>query len=101
MTYNQYGLSVVTEPAIEPLTLTETKEFLRVEDSNSDNFINNLILVARQAAEQFLKKALITQTLKITYDQYAPCQIELPMQPVQSVDNVDIISQDLSITNFN
>ena len=45
------GLIVNTEPAQEPVTLQEVKEYLRVEDSTDERTIRPLIESARRYAE--------------------------------------------------
>ncbi len=63
-------LSVVTtvEPASEPITLAEAKAHLRVDFSDEDALILSLITAARQWLERGLNRALITRTLRATFD---------------------------------
>ncbi len=79
-------LSTVEEPEEEPLTLAETKSFLRVD----------LIKSARQIAEEYLSKSLITQTLQLQFDHYAPAAVNLMRGPVQEIVAVIIVAQDFS-----
>ena len=53
------GISVVTEPSQEPVTLQEVKEYLRVEDSTDERTIRPLIETARRFAEQHLGSCLL------------------------------------------
>ncbi len=57
-----YGTQLLTVPTIEPITTTEAKAFLRVDDSDEDSLIDALIKSARKYTENFIDKALITQT---------------------------------------
>ena len=41
------GLTVITEPTQEPLSLQEVKDYLRVEDSTDERTIRPLIETAR------------------------------------------------------
>ncbi len=86
-------LSVVTSPASEPLTLSETKLYLRVDSSTEDTLISNMIAAARFAAEAYMRRSLITQVRVLAYDNYAPAIIRLPFGPVQSVSSVKLISR--------
>jgi uncharacterized phiE125 gp8 family phage protein len=88
------ALSVVTAPASEPLSVAETKLFLRVDQSSDDTLIGSMIIAARQSAEGFLKKSLITQTRKIAFNDYAPSEIALPYGPVTAVVSVILFARD-------
>ena len=73
---------VYTAPATEPLTLSEAKLHLRVDVIDDDALITSLIKVARQQAEQELRRALITQTIVVYLDAF-DCHIALP--PITAV----------------
>ena len=90
-----------TAPASEPLTLTEAKNYLKVSGSDDDTLITNLITTVRQAAEKFMKISLISQSWKISYDQYAPSVIRLPMGRAQSITSVTAVARDASTTAIN
>lgn len=85
-------------PVSEPVTLTEAKLYLRVDGSGEDAVINRLIASARKAAEKYMRRSLITQSWKITYDDYAPSEIQLPRGPIQNISSVKIIGRDASET---
>lgn len=91
-------LDLITPPVTEPLTLAEAKLALRVDGSEEDGYIVSLIKAARQTAEEYLRRSLVTQTWQLQYDQYLPECIELPKGPVKSISQVKIISQDWSET---
>jgi len=59
-----------TAPAAEPVTLAEAKMHLRVIDSSEDSLISMLIASARQHAETITRRALVTQSWKLTLDQF-------------------------------
>ncbi len=86
-------LNVVTAPASEPVTLEEAKLFLRVEHNDEDAMITGLIVAAREAAEGYMKRSLVTQTLSVAFDDYAPMQFVLPRGKVQSVESVKFIDK--------
>jgi uncharacterized phiE125 gp8 family phage protein len=87
-------VSIVTSPTTEPVSLDEAKLFLKVDNSSDDTLINSMIIAARQSAESYLTKSLISQTRKITFDDYAPSDIALPFGPVTAVVSVTLFSRD-------
>lgn len=62
--------NLITTPAVEPITLTEAKAHLRVDFADDNDLITTLIIVARQAVEEFTGRALITQTWQVFYDRF-------------------------------
>ena len=80
-----------TAPTVEPISVTEAKEHMRIsyDYEDDDNYIDSLIRVVRESTEQFLKRKLITQTWKI-YLNHWPYgdSIILPYGKVQSVTHV-------------
>ncbi|MDB2415491.1 head-tail connector protein [Rickettsiales bacterium] len=93
-------LKIQTAPASEPITLTEAKNYLRVDGSDDDTYITNLIVATRQVAEKYMHNSLITQTWKMSFDQYAPTNVNLQMGPVQSISSVKIITRNESETTL-
>lgn len=57
-------------PAIEPLALSDAKQYLRVDITDDDNLITGLITSARRAVETRLRQALITQTWVLYLDSF-------------------------------
>ena len=101
------GLTLVTAPAAEPVSLAEAKAHLRIDSADDDSLITALISAARQAAESHTRRALITQTWRLTLDRFpaapqpwwggvregadmpaAGSVIELPRPPLVSVTSV-------------
>ncbi len=60
--------TLYTAPATEPVTRTEAKSWMKVDSTDDDTLIDNLIVAAREAAEKYLRRALITQTWTLTVD---------------------------------
>lgn len=89
--------TLTTAPSAEPLATDDTpsakynaKDHLRVDASDDDDLIAQLIVAVRRHAEQVLSRALITQTWTAYYDAF-PAEIELPMPPLQSVTSVKYV----------
>ncbi len=64
------SVTIVTPPTVEPVTVEEMKLFLRLDSDTEDSVIAEMIGAARAMAEQYLRRALITQTLKLTLDAF-------------------------------
>jgi uncharacterized phiE125 gp8 family phage protein len=61
---------IVTQPATEPVTLAEVKEYLRLDGNDHDNVLNSLISSARQWCEMYQNRAYITQTWETWLDKW-------------------------------
>lgn len=84
------GIRVTTQPALEPITLQEAKDHLRVDDDNEDALISELIKAAREHCENHIQMPLITQSL--TY--YTDCfdgvmELKPNLQSVTSINYID------------
>ncbi|PUB82390.1 MAG: hypothetical protein DBP02_15160 [gamma proteobacterium symbiont of Ctena orbiculata] len=86
---------VINPPVDEPLTLGEAKEHLREPASLSahDTQIEALIKAAREYAEEYTRRAFITQTIEMRLDDFAD-EIELPKPPLQSVISIEYFDAD-------
>jgi uncharacterized phiE125 gp8 family phage protein len=86
------ALELYTGPTVEPLTLTEAKEHLRVDHIDDDSLIESLIKAARRSAEVFQGRSYLSQTWKLYLDTF-PCEkyIYLPFPPLQSVTSISYI----------
>jgi uncharacterized phiE125 gp8 family phage protein len=61
---------LLSGPAIEPISLAEAKEFLRVEHAADDDVIAALIAGARVHVEAQTRRALITQSWRLVRDRW-------------------------------
>jgi len=64
------ALSLVTPPAVEPVSLADAKGQLRLSLADDDALITALIVAAREYVETFTHRALITQTWDDTRDAF-------------------------------
>lgn len=98
---NKWSVKRTVDPLVEPVTVGQVKDHLRVSTSVDDTVIGNIISAARQQVERDTGKSLITQTWQLTLDDFpgvgepikyfnGPFQIE-PIKlwngPVQSVSS--------------
>jgi len=82
------NLKIITAAATEPISLTEAKLHLKVENIADDNLITMLIKASRQSAENFTHRALASQVLELVLDEFPENDIVLPRPPVESVTSV-------------
>ena len=84
-----YGLTLITPPATEPLTLEDAKLHLREDGTAQDALITSLIKAAREHVEGFLGRALVTQTWDLTLDGFPSSgEVLIPRPPLVSVTSV-------------
>lgn len=85
------GLTLVTGPALEPVTLAEAKAHCRVDDTADDALIDGLRVTARQHVEAFTGRALITQTWDLKLAGFPCGEFAIPRAPAISVDAITYI----------
>jgi uncharacterized phiE125 gp8 family phage protein len=87
-------IDVVTPPEEEPVTLAEVKRNLKVDASNpslylTDADIERKLTAAVERCEKFTRRALITQTLDVWFDQTDGLgYFALPRGHVQSITSI-------------
>ena len=101
------ALTTYTAPTTEPLTLAEVKAHLILDptDSTDDHLLTMFISSVRFAAEQITKRAMITQTLDLTLDEFPKWELCLPKPVLQSVTSITYVdtagaSQTLSASDY-
>jgi uncharacterized phiE125 gp8 family phage protein len=83
---------MLTPSGVEPLTLAEAKQWLRVDHLDDDGLIASLIRAAREVVEARTGRALLAQTWRIVADHWpADGLLPLPLTPVASVVAVRLI----------
>jgi phage conserved hypothetical protein, phiE125 gp8 family TIGR02215 len=88
------ALVMTSAPASEPVTVAEAKAHLRVDGVAEDTLIASLILTSRLHIEAALGLALVTQSWRLQLDRWPdPRDVELPLRPLQSVDEVRVVSE--------
>lgn len=98
---------VTTAPAVEPVTLTEAKLHLRVDHTEDNDYIDELIKAARERVEIDEERSLITQTITMKMDDFPQGDTidALPRPPLQSVTSIkyqdgDDVQQTLASANY-
>ncbi|QOD38218.1 head-tail connector protein [Candidatus Wolbachia massiliensis] len=77
-----------------PVTLEEVKSFLRIENDQDDKLISDLIFMATDYAEWYMKKSLVKQTWQLSCEGYMPYKLHLSYGPVRVIISVTAISKD-------
>lgn len=96
---------LVKPPTAEPVSRDQAICHLRESDSTAQNeLIDALITAARESVENFTRRILVQQTLKVTLDRFPGC-IELPVSPVREVSSIQYVdtagsTQTLSTANY-
>lgn len=83
-----YGLSVVSGPASEPVTVSEVKSHARINTSDDDTLISTYISAARILFERWTSRSVVATTWKMTLDSWVSPLI-LPRGPVTSVTKIE------------
>ena len=82
-------MTLIKPPALEPVTLAEVRQFLRLTDNSEDGLLDGLIKAARETLETQTGLALICQTFRLYIDQWPTAGvIKLRKCPVQSIVSV-------------
>lgn len=86
-----------TAPVVEPVSVLEVKKHLNIESEyfNDDEYIDSLIPIVRENAEQVTRRRLITQTWLAYFDGWPSSDyLELPFGTLQSVTSVKYYETD-------
>ena len=104
------NIAITTQPILEPVTVTETKQFMRVDIADDDDLISDLIVTARQLCEEYTRRKFISTTVTLSLDGFPSSEndvwwngvrdgalsqfygfarcIKLPFAPVSSVASI-------------
>ena len=85
------SLNRATDPAVEPVSVSEAKAHLRVDIDDDDTYIGTLITAARQWAEAYLDRSLIYTQWEMKLDMF-PWEIEMPRPPMSQEGTTTAVS---------
>jgi uncharacterized phiE125 gp8 family phage protein len=92
-----YNLTLITPPAVEPITPAEAIAYMRLDAA--DDYVSDIIKAAREYCEDFQHRAYITQTWELALQEFPraendrltdhqqTAEIEIPKGCLQSVDS--------------
>ena len=82
-------------PAEEPVSLVETKAFLKVDDTAEDGLIATLIGAARLHVEGVTGRALLAQSWRVVLDRWPDDRVvKLPVTPFMAVTEITAYDAD-------
>jgi len=87
MINSEFQIDVVTDLSVEPVTLQEAKDYMRISSNAEDDLIEELITSARERIEKFTGLSLGEKTLK-AYWFYYHIPSEIPYGPVTLINSV-------------
>ena len=70
MRHNRNSVEVVTPEAVNVVTLSEVKTFIRVDGHDEDALIDSLLDAAIEEARNYTRRSFINRTLKLTLDEF-------------------------------
>lgn len=97
------------EPLNNVVSLAEQKLYMRVDETADDTEITAAIAAATKEAEDFTRRAFITQQWRITFNAApfdlftipdVPRLIELPRPEIQSLDKIETVAEDGTVSTF-
>lgn len=88
---------IVTEPTVEPVSLTEFKDWARITEATADDAVCTLLIKAmRGYAENLTGRAFVQRTLELIQECWGE-SIELQSPPLVSVTSVKYTDEDGTI----
>jgi uncharacterized phiE125 gp8 family phage protein len=101
-------LTLITPPAVTPVSAAEMKRWLRIDDDEEQAEIEAMIGDAVDHVDGWsgiLGRAMIEQTWELTLDAFPACDIQIPLGPLIGVtsikyDDPDGIEQTLSASAY-
>ena len=90
-----------TAPAAEPISTAQAKAFLRIDVSDQDTLIDELIASARTRVENDTGRSLITTTWDLTFDAFPTARaIPMPRLPMASISSITSYDDDDSASTM-
>lgn len=85
------SLRVITRPNLEPVTVDDVKLHTRIDSDIEDSLLQTWITSAREQAEDFQRRAYISQVLELSFDEFPKLPLSLPRCPVISIESISYI----------
>lgn len=100
MTYISTALELSTPASVLPVTLADFKLFMRIDESTDDTLLCAFLAAATDAAEQWTRRAFITQTYKYRFNSWPEDLIlKLPRPPLASLTALRVLAGDGTVVS--
>jgi uncharacterized phiE125 gp8 family phage protein len=88
-------------PPVEPISLSEMKDYLRLDDDAQDELVTGLIRAARLMVEAASRRILIEQRWRVVLDRWPKDgRVVLPISPVLAVDSIVVSDASGAVTEL-
>lgn len=91
-------MKITVQPAIEPISVSEAKAWLKVDWDSEDALIETLISAAREKCEQYTNRAFIEQTITETFG--ANDDVVLSRGDVITIDSVMVGDESIAPVDY-
>jgi uncharacterized phiE125 gp8 family phage protein len=93
------NLTLLTGPVREPVSLDETKAWLRLDSDDEDQLLSALIVSARLTLEAHTRRFFVTQSWRMTFDAWPASvlrrkSLSVPFAPMRSVAAIRVFDAD-------
>lgn len=82
---------LLNPPVQEPVSLAETRQWLRIDTTDEDETLLALIGAARRWAEAWLNRVLVAQDWRTSWESWPASGLVLPVAPVRAVTAVRLV----------
>lgn len=89
---------LIAGPGEEPVSLAEAKAWCRIDSSDEDDLVTALITAARLQVESETRRALITQSWRLSLDCPRGRLVVLPVGPVSDVTAATADDSEIDVT---
>jgi uncharacterized phiE125 gp8 family phage protein len=103
-----FSIVELTQPSHEPLDVdADVKPYLRIDSTDQDTVLARLLKSARISAEQYMRRALVNRTFRLTFDKFPGSwpysygfgssllspyrEIHIPICPLVSVESFKMV----------
>ncbi len=91
---------LVAGPAIEPVSIADIRDWLKIDTSEEDTLLTTLVATARAALERHVRRAFVSQTWRFIYASTATDgAMRLPLAPLLSVVELRVYDAAGAITS--
>ncbi|MFV1983002.1 MAG: phage head-tail connector protein [Thiohalomonadales bacterium] len=81
-------LTIINESGVEPITINEAKDALRILHNDEDDRVSGLITASRRFAELYCGIHIINTVVELSLNNWYSNSIDLNTWPLQSVDSI-------------